>query len=416
MSLTTRLPRRLADRCIAKGALCVVWFAAVLGAGPAGAVPRQIGEYHWERIDRIVAIGDIHGDERSYRTVLRAAGVIDDRGRWIGGETHLVQIGDIPDRGPDTRAIIAHMAKLARQAEKHGGRVHNLMGNHEAMNVYGDLHYVTDAEFAAFADRGSARLRDRYFAALLKEMERRNPEDVAALPADFSQNWYDAHPLGWLEHRAAWNPGWNPEGELYRWVMQTKVAVKLNEIIFLHGGISSRYCRNTLESLTLMAREALSRNDLTDLGILVDKDGPLWYRGLAGVAPEATPETVLAILEQHGARHIVIGHTVTGGVILPRYDSQVIQIDVGLSAYYGGNLGYLEITGDGVFAGYREGKIRLPDDDAGLPAYFAQVMALDPENAELKKRLADMMAPSPAGKAPAAAGDREDMVICGIVE
>lgn len=132
------------------------------------AAPRQLDAYRWQGVDRIVAIGDLHGDYGHYLAVLQAAGVVDRRGRWIAGDTHLVQTGDIPDRGPDTRRIIAHMAALARQARKRGGRVHNLLGNHEAMNVYGDLRYVDPGEYRAFADQRSAALRDRYYEASME--------------------------------------------------------------------------------------------------------------------------------------------------------------------------------------------------------------------------------------------------------
>ena len=69
----------------------------------AMADARQINEYHWEGVERIVAIGDIHGDYTNYITTLRAAGLINKREKWAGGKTHLVQTGDLPDRGPDSR-------------------------------------------------------------------------------------------------------------------------------------------------------------------------------------------------------------------------------------------------------------------------------------------------------------------------
>ena len=80
----------------------------------AGA--REIDGFRWEGVERIVAIGDLHGDYENYLEVLRIAGVVDKRGKWSGGKTHLVQTGDIPDRGPDTIKIIKHISKLAKQA------------------------------------------------------------------------------------------------------------------------------------------------------------------------------------------------------------------------------------------------------------------------------------------------------------
>ena len=92
------------------------------------AEARQISDYEWTGVERVVAIGDIHGDYANYIAVLEAAGLVDRKGKWSGGETHLVQVGDIPDRGPDTQEIIKHIRKLAKQAKRKGGRVHSLIG------------------------------------------------------------------------------------------------------------------------------------------------------------------------------------------------------------------------------------------------------------------------------------------------
>jgi hypothetical protein len=341
-------------------------------------------------IERIVAIGDLHGDWDGYMATLRAAGLVDRRGRWDGGDTHLVQTGDIPSRGPDTRRIIEHMARLAAQAERAGGRVHNLMGNHEAMNVFGDLRYVTPGEYADWADRRSSRLRDRYLEQMLDRMKRDDPERFEALPDDFEEQWKAEHPEGWLEHRYAWSPLWNAEGEMYEWVRNQQVAVRINRFVFLHGGISSTYCTSSLASWTERARDALDGRTDEELDILVDPVGPLWYRGLSGVAPIASPATVEAILQRYDVDHIVVGHTPTGGAIWPRYAGRVIQIDTGIASYYGGYVAFLEITPEGRFAGYQAGRVRLPDDPEGLDDYIAAVSALHPGDSTLAQRMAEL--------------------------
>lgn len=368
-----------------------------LASSPSWASPRQIDDYRWEKVERIVAIGDLHGDFANYMRTLQAARLVDARGQWSGGETHLVQLGDIPDRGADTRKIIAHLGKLADQARRKGGRVHTLLGNHEAMNTYGDLRYVSAGEFAAFAGRDSPQWRDRYYENVLADMKSRAPERFASLPGDFRETWNANHPLGWVEHQRGWNPKWNPQGEYFAWAMQDKVAVQINGLIFLHGGISAAYCRNSLASLTEKAREALRRSDPATPSILTDENGPLWYRGLAGVEPVAAAETVDAILEQHGAGHIVIAHTPTQGAIWPSYSGRVIQVDTGLSAAYGGHVAYLEVTADGMRAGYPSGKIDLPSDDAGRLGYLRQVIALQPENSGLEAQLSALEHPAQAG-------------------
>ncbi|MBY6205679.1 metallophosphoesterase [Halomonas denitrificans] len=385
-----------------------------------------IDPHHLDGIDRIVAIGDLHGDWDGYMATLRAARLVDGRERWAAGATHLVQTGDIPDRGPDTRRIIEHMATLARQARRAGGAVHNLMGNHEAMNVYGDLRYVTPGEFEAWADGRSNRLRDRYLDELLGRMERNDPEAFAALPDDFEQRWKAEHPEGWLEHRYAWSPLWADDGEMYEWVRDQRVAIRINDVVFLHGGISADYCRSSLSSWTERARDALDARSQEELDILVDPLGPLWYRGLSGVEPTAAPETVDAILDRYDANHIVVGHTPTGGVIWPRYGGRVIQIDTGIASYYGGHVGYLEITKEGRFAGYRDGRIRLPDRDGDLAGYVAEFSALHAGNAELLGRIEELRAeslPDSPSSDTASAGDSSmeaaasptgDSISCGM--
>lgn len=387
---------------------------------PAVAWPdaRPLDDFRWEGVERIVAIGDLHGDYENYLATLRAAGLIDDREKWSGGKTHLVQTGDIPDRGPDTLKIIEHLDKLAKQAERKGGRVHSLIGNHEAMNVYGDLRYVHEGEYAAFVTRKSDELRDRYYTLFLQALESRDPAQFAALPENYREQWNAQYPLGWVEHRQAWDPAWNPEGEYATWVLDKKIAVKINDAIFLHGGISGFYCQNSLESMTEKAIASLSRFDPKNPGIVEDEYGPLWYRGLSGVEPQALGETVDAILEHHGAGHIVVGHTPTSGVIWPRYDGRVVQIDTGISRAYGGHVAYLEITPEGLFAGYPKGKLALPSTDEEAPAYLEQVIGFYPDNPYLQERLESLrQAPEPgesgAGESDEAAAKASAVPMCG---
>jgi Calcineurin-like phosphoesterase len=373
--------------------------AVVLFSGAALADARQVNDYQWQGVERIVAIGDLHGDYANYLAALRAAGLTDRKDKWAGGATHLVQTGDIPDRGPDTIRIIEHMAKLARQAERKGGRVHNLMGNHEAMNAYGDLRYVHEGEYEAFVTRDSATLRDRYYELYLKALESQDPAGFAALPADHRDKWYQEHPLGWVEHRKAWDLAWNPEGEFANWVLERKVAILINDVLFVHGGISGFYCQNRLDWMTEKAVANLRNFDPQNPGILGDPFGPLWYRGLSGEEPRAAPETVDAILAQHAARHIVVGHTPTSGVIWPQYDGKVVMIDTGISKVYGGHVAYLEITPEGLFAGYPGGKLPVPSAGGDVAAYLEQVIRMAPDNRHLQARLEKLRQPAPVAAA-----------------
>src|ERR1700690_2853223 len=89
----------------------------------------------WKDVEKIVAVGDVHGDYEQLVIVLKSAGLIDDGENWPGGKTHLVQNGDVLDRGPDSRKAMDLLIKLEKQAAAAGGQVHALIGNHESMNV-----------------------------------------------------------------------------------------------------------------------------------------------------------------------------------------------------------------------------------------------------------------------------------------
>ena len=89
--------------------------------------------------------GDVHGDVNALRSCLQIAGLVDPANRWTGGTAHLVQLGDILDRGDAERGCIDLLFSLQEQARAAGGNVHILLGNHEIMNVDHEIRYVTRA-------------------------------------------------------------------------------------------------------------------------------------------------------------------------------------------------------------------------------------------------------------------------------
>src|SRR3981081_2430132 len=170
-------------RCLAfAGVAVLVLSSRILGGDRRNRSTQDQGAGIWTGVERIVAVGDVHGDYDQLVAVLRSAGIIDEQGNWNGGKTHLVQNGDVLDRGPDSRKAMDLLMRLEKQASEAGGYVHALIGNHEAMNVYGDLRYTSPGEFAAFRDESSEKVRE---AAFQKE----HPADREA--------WEKQHPLGY---------------------------------------------------------------------------------------------------------------------------------------------------------------------------------------------------------------------------
>jgi len=367
-------------------------FLMLLAPALADAKAKKIDDYHWTGVERVIAIGDLHGDYERYIDVMESAGLIDRKGKWSGGETHLVQTGDITDRGPDSRKIIDHLVKLEKQARKKGGYVHLLIGNHETMNVVGDLRYVSPGEFAAFKSRNSARLQNMQWQMQLEWMQANMPEfDTIDLEA-YRKEWEQQVPLGWVEHRQAWALN----GEYGKWVEGNQVAIQVNDTIFLHGGISEKYCKFSLESLTEQVIAALQQYDPSVVSIVNDPWGPVWYRGLAQEEEtDIFSQTLDNILERYGAKRIVIGHSPTGGVVWPRFDQRVVANDTGIATYYGAHKGLLELTEKGAIAIYGDQRIPLPTLNSEREDYLRAVIEVDSNNAQLKNRLARMLAPSP---------------------
>ncbi len=365
----------------------------LLAAGLAQAKAKKVDDYYWTGVERVVAIGDLHGDYEQYIAVMKSAGLIDKKGKWAGGKTHLVQTGDITDRGPDSRKIIDHLVKLAKQARNKGGYIHMLIGNHEAMNVVGDLRYVSDGEYKAFAGRNSARFQELQWQRQVEWMRTNVPEFEEMDLEAYRLEWEKQVPLGWVEHRQAWSLN----GDYGEWVKNNKVAIRINDTIFLHGGISAKYCRDSLQSLTEQVMVAMANHDPAVITIVNDPLGPLWYRGLANEdeSDEIYSQTLDNILNRYGIKRIVIGHSPTGGVVWPRFDQRVIANDTGIAAYYGAHKGLLELTPDGAFAIYGDLKIPLPGRNDERVEYLRAVIEADANNAQLKQRLAILLAPPP---------------------
>jgi hypothetical protein len=364
----TRSTRAASSRLLASLALCAV--------GLQGAAAR--GEDSWHGVARIVAVGDVHGDYGQFFSVLRATGVVDTGGHWTGGKTHLVQVGDRIDRGPDSRKVMDLVMRLEGEARKAGGFVHPLLGNHEAMNMMGDLRYTTREEFAAFQGRDSSRLS----ANLWKNHVRWREQQQQPAPTEEERKAFEAeHPLGWVEHQQAYSP----EGKYGRWLSGQNAVIKIGDALFLHGGISPKYADFSLHDLNERIRQELKESDPRLAVVSTDPEGPLWFRGLASGDPALLP-SLEAILKLHGCRRIVIGHTPTEGrLVMPRYGGRVLDIDVGMTKVYGGPPAGLLLEGGHAWAIHRGQRLAVPDEEGQpLLRYVREVMAVEPDPSRLR--------------------------------
>ena len=244
---------------------------------------------------RIVAIGDIHGDPEAALDVLRIAGLADASGAWSGGEAWLVQTGDVTDRGPDSHGVIVLLRRLQREAAAAGGKVIPLLGNHEVMNMQGDLRYVSEGDYAGY---GGPEKRALAFSA---------------------------------------------SGEDGAWLRGLDAIAQVGDTLFMHGGLDANWAAQGVPALNALVRAAIPTPKHPVLG----PDGPLWNRSyLLGDEATICPELTRA-LALTGATRMVLGHTTQdSGKVASRCEGRLYGIDTGISAYYGGHRAALELRGD----------------------------------------------------------------------
>ena len=349
---------------------------------------------------RVLAVGDIHGDFDALVAILQKTGIIDDQHRWTGQTATLVQTGDLLDRGPKDLQVMDLLMALEKQAAKSGGRVIVLLGNHEVMNLMGDLRYVAPETYLSFADEESEKRLQEAYQDYVKLLKRRVQvvEKPAQLTAESKRQWMQAHPPGFLEHRKALGP----KGKYGSWLRKRPAIVQIADTIFLHGSIHpslaslkvkeinerikseiqafDTYTQHMVQEKLILsfyalneivssAQEKVERRE-AEVGRKEDKqltllkefltfgswlsthpDGPLWFRGFAQWSEEEGAQQLPQLLKAYRVKRFVVGHTPQlPGQIQVRFGGKIFLIDTGmLSSYYqGGGASALEIQ-DGTF-------------------------------------------------------------------
>jgi ribosomal protein L29 len=371
-------------------AACSVAFSL---CGPRAAA--QPAQAEWHGVERVVAFADVHGAHDELVRLLREAGVLDTQDRWAAGRAHVVSLGDLLDRGADSRKVMDLLMRLQSEARAAGGGLHVVLGNHEAMNVLGDLRYVDPGEYAAYVDLEPAGLR----AKRRLEWETANG---AGSGAAFDQKF----PAGYFGHRAALAP----QGRYGHWLLGLPVAIVVDDTLFLHAGpsqalrgmsvtdLNTRYRTALVDYLRLaaqlesagllqpgdafnarpqLAAQRLAARNATagagsdgsadaalaaavksfeqaDAHPLLNPDGPNWYRGAALCNEVAETDVLAPLLEQFQVKRVVVGHTPTRDLrAVTRFDGRVVKLDAGMNrAVYKGRGAALLVEGDALRVRY----------------------------------------------------------------
>jgi hypothetical protein len=175
----------------------------------------------------------------------------------------------------------------------------------------------------------------------------------------------------------------------------------VNDALFMHGGLSAKYCRQEIGDINTLVTNALVNFDPAVPSILDDPDGPLWYRGLAQDDEEELEFTLEQILERYDAKRIVVGHTTNPGVVWPRFEGRVIVNDAGIGTHYGAHEAYLELSDGKAMAGYGQQRLQIPTSAEDRIAYLETVIEGTENNAYLKRMLRDLLAPPEPEELPA---------------
>ena len=185
---------------------------------------------------RVVAIGDIHGAYEPLVAILRSAGLVDEQTSWSGGDATLVQLGDFTDRGPRVRAVMDLLMRLQEEAPAGGGRVIVLLGNHEALNLVGELRDASAPAFFDFASEVDEAAREEEYRAMVRATRARARLTGAPRPVfdeAARETWMRTHPAG----RLAYLRALEPDGRYGRWLRGLPTVTVIGEVVFLHGGI-----------------------------------------------------------------------------------------------------------------------------------------------------------------------------------
>ena len=265
----------------------------------------------FKNVSKIAALSDIHGQYDVATTLLKNNKIIDDSENWCYGDGHFVIVGDIFDRGPHVTELLWLIFKLEKQAEQAGGKVHYLLGNHEYMVMLNDLRYINK----------------KY----------RQTEQILRTP---------------------YNELYGKETVLGRWLRSKATIIKINDNLFVHGGISLEFIKPgfNLEATNQKLRQSIAdteRDKKWDsiYGDYYYSSSPIWYRGY--FSKDFKKDQIKKLLRALKVKHIVVGHT-SQTQVESLFNNRVFAVDTSIKNGVSGELLFIE--NDAFYRGTMDGQ------------------------------------------------------------
>ena len=245
----------------------------------------------FKNVEKILVVGDIHGGYDSLVKLLINNSVIDSQLNWNWDKGHLVFLGDIFDRGDKVTETLWLIYKLDHQAMSQGGAVHLLFGNHEILVLLKNQNYISDKYY--------------YLCKKLKLS------------------------YGYL---------FSKDAILGRWLRSKNTAIKIDNKLFVHAGISPEIIELglSLDKINEMVRfyinhpERNRKYGVSTKELIMGDSGPFWYRGYLedNIKYKKVTNTDLdKILNYYNVSKILTGHT-NVEKIFGYFDNKVFMLDV----------------------------------------------------------------------------------------
>lgn len=233
----------------------------------------EVEPYEFKNIDKLFVLSDYEGNFNSFVNLLQQHNVLNQNLSWNFGSGHLVIIGDVFDRGIHQTEMLWLIYKLEEEAITKDGYVHFILGNHEVMNLKGDLRYL-EQKYNVLNSLVSAELNLSYVDLI------------------------------------------GSNSELGRWLRTKNAVEKIDNKIFVHAGISPKVCEAglTIKEINNLLRQSIDKDkseyNFAD-SLLLKRNGPLWYRGYFNEEgyEDASEGDVKKILEKYETEFIFVGHT-----------------------------------------------------------------------------------------------------------
>lgn len=315
----------------------------------------NIGRGVFKKTKKIIAIGDLHGDMMQLLSILIHSKMIErinkdrecindedfviEKWRWIGGNTYIVQMGDIFDGGgrkdidefDDKEVeILIFLMRLKKLAKEKGGDVLIIFGNHEYMNFNNKYGYVQKKTLSKCIIKGEGELDIEYKHKKNEECDESTRRKLFRRGSD---------------------------GVLAKIISKYCYGIlKIGKTIFCHGGLKKEIgCKYSINDMNVLLQKyllnILNNKEKKEFHEIYGTEGIIWFRGYVNNMEENCKK-LAECLEEKKAERMVVGHTVQVDGITAKCTNikqkKLWAIDVGLSrAFSQRNAEYLLIRNDG---------------------------------------------------------------------